>query len=85
MKKALTELLKLPKEIILDFPLLTIVGNEEVLIENYRGLIEYTEEKIRLNSSCGVIKISGKKLEVKQITDENLKIAGIITGVEFLN
>jgi sporulation protein YqfC len=85
MKKAITEFLKLPKEIALNLPLLTVIGNEEVLIENYKGLIEYAEEKIRLNSSCGVIKVSGKKLEIKQITDENLKISGTITGVEFLN
>lgn len=84
IKKSVTTMFDLPKEIMLNLPLITIIGNEELTIENYKGVIEYTEEKIRLNTSCGILKIEGKKLFLKEITSENISIIGNIIKFEYL-
>ncbi|MDR2939978.1 MAG: sporulation protein YqfC [Clostridiales bacterium] len=84
IKKLFSSMFELPKEIILNLPLITLVGSEEMSVENYKNIIEYTEEKIRVNTSCGVIKIEGSKLSIKQITQEKLYVIGKITGVGYL-
>ena len=84
LKKTITGMLELPKEIVYNLPLISITGNESMEIENYKGVIEYTEQKIRLNTSCGVLSIEGKKLNIKQITTENILIAGIIIKFEYI-
>lgn len=84
LKEKVTNIFELPKEIVLNLPLVTIIGSQEMLIENYKGIIEYSEIKIRINTSCGVLKIEGKKLFINQMTKENLKITGKITTFEYL-
>ena len=84
LKQGFTNIFELPKEITLNLPLVTIIGNDELNIENYKGIIEYTDDIIRINTTCGVIKIIGRKLEIKQITAESMKISGVINNFEYL-
>ena len=85
IKKKLVNTLELPKEIIFNLPLITTVGNEEINIENYKGVIEYSPEKIRINTECGVLKINGEKLSFKQITAENIIVTGVIQKLEYIS
>lgn len=84
IKEKMSEFLELPKEIILDLPKITIYGNNNVLIENYKGIIEYENERLRINTKEGIIRVVGKKLFIKEITSEDLLIYGELTSVEFL-
>lgn len=84
IKATVADMLELPKEILLNIPLLTIIGREQLSIENYNGIVEYTDEQIRLNTSCGVLKIQGKNLSIKEITSENMDIYGIIFSLEYI-
>jgi sporulation protein YqfC len=81
--RKITAGLGLPKEVALNLPLISIYGNEELNIENYKGMVEYSEEKIRLSTTAGVISIKGRKLIIKQITSENVTVRGALTSVEF--
>ncbi|MDR1533288.1 MAG: sporulation protein YqfC [Clostridiales bacterium] len=84
IKNKVTALFELPREIVLNLPLITITGNEEISVENYKGVIEYSEERIRINTSCGVLRIEGRKLLLKQITAEMMTISGAVTRLEYL-
>lgn len=84
IRKKITNMLELPKEIVLNLPLISVTGNEEIVIENYKGIIEYNEERIRINTSCGIIRIEGKSLHLKRITAENMTINGLITKLEYI-
>lgn len=84
LTKTVSAMLELPKEIMLNLPLITIIGKEDLTVENYKGIIEYTDEKIRLKTSCGILKIEGKKLCLKEITSENIAISGTITKFEYI-
>lgn len=83
-KKTFATAFELPKEIILNLPLITLTGNEQLYIENYKGVIEYTNEKVRLKTNCGVLKIEGKNLVLKEITTENIEVTGVIRKFEYL-
>jgi sporulation protein YqfC len=84
LKVKFIDMLELPKEIVLNIPKLTIVGNSDMIIENYKGLIEYDNARIRINTGIGVIKITGIGLLIKEITSEDVIISGDIRGLEFI-
>lgn len=84
IKKNIAQALELPKEVMLNLPLITLVGREQLSIENYMGIIEYSCEQIRLNTNCGALKIIGKNLFVKEITSENIEVYGTIFSLEYI-
>lgn len=84
IKNMFTKILELPKEAVIDLPVISIVGNEELTIENYKGVIEYSEEKIRINTTKGVVKIEGRSMFLKQITDDDIQVIGTIIKIEFM-
>ena len=78
VKEKVTGLLSLPKEIALNLPLIMATGRGEVNIENYKNLVEFTDTKIRVNTSAGVLAIEGTGLILKQVTTEHILITGNI-------
>jgi len=84
IREKISKVLELPEEIILDVPKLQFIGNKDLSIENYKGIIEYSDEIIRINTKTHLLKIMGHKLEIKTITEEEILITGDITGLEFI-
>jgi sporulation protein YqfC len=80
VKEKFNQILELPKELLLDLPRITVLGNEQILIENYKGITEYEENMVRLNN-C--INIFGHKLNVEEITSDEILIVGKILSIEF--
>ena len=83
-KEHLTELLALPEEIVLDLPLITLTGDRELGIGNYKNIIEYTETQIRVNTKSGVLMVEGIGLILAQITAEYITISGNIVKIEYV-
>lgn len=75
--------LDLPEEVINDLPVITLVGKGKVSVENFSGLVEYTNERIRLGTSSGIVVIEGTELMAKSMTLELIVIQGNIRGVSF--
>lgn len=73
---------ELPGEILLDLPKATLVGDLQVLIENHRGVVEYTPQRIRVATSRGELSVTGRRLRIGSIFQAELVIEGRITGVE---
>lgn len=84
LKEKVTEILELPKEIVLNMPKLTMLGNGDLIVENYKGIVEYDEGIIRLNTTSGIIKVTGTDIYIKEITLENIMIFGEIQSLEFI-
>lgn len=83
LKLAVIESTDLPKEIMLGLPLLTIIGTREVRIENFKNIIEFSEEKIRISTSSGILKIEGKSLVLSEINSKSISISGSILKYDF--
>ncbi|MGO5051424.1 sporulation protein YqfC [Lachnospiraceae bacterium LCP25S3_G4] len=73
----------MPKDVVLGLPLATIIGNQEVCIENYRGIIEYTDTLIRVQTKIGQIKIVGKNLQIEYYTNDEMKVTGHLNTLEY--
>ncbi len=83
LRKNMAEALELPKEIMLNLPLISLVGREEVTIENYRGILEYSEEMVRIGTAAGVLCLKGNGL-LKQLSAECMVVTGKVDFLGFL-
>ena len=77
------EILDLPREVGTNIPKVTMLGFYEVLIENYKGILEYEEFFIRVCTHIGNININGFELKLNQISDESVSITGKIENLDF--
>lgn len=79
------EILDMPKEVVSNVPKLTITGFEELLVENYKGILEYEDFFVRVNTYIGIININGFNLVLENMNDENIIIKGKIESIEIDN
>lgn len=79
----LNEILEIPKELVSNNPKITILGFEEMYIENYSGILEFEDFFIRINTKIGNININGFNLKLDEMTEDNLKITGKIENMDF--
>lgn len=84
MRRTIVDRLDLPKDIGLGEIKVTLYGNCEAWIENYRGLLEYTDTKILLQGCKRQICITGGRLFVRYYTNEDMRISGCIEEVRFV-
>ncbi|HOR87000.1 MAG TPA: sporulation protein YqfC [Bacillota bacterium] len=83
LKEKLCSTFELPKDIVLDVSKVVIIGAGQITVENHKGLIEYSEELIRINTGSGIMKLCGRNLTIKNIIQEEIAITGVITNIEF--
>lgn len=80
----LSKLFEVPPEVVSDFPKIVLAGNQEISIENFNGLVEYTSQKIRMNTKCGILVIDGIELEIRKMTADYIMIKGTIIQAGFV-
>jgi sporulation protein YqfC len=77
----LGRILEIPQEIIWDLPRTTTLGNKQLLVENHKGIIEYTPSLVRMKVTQGEITIKGKTLSIGNLQAEQILVEGVIQEV----
>lgn len=80
-RNKLERLLEIPVEVTTNIPKITLIGFEQLMIENYMGVIEYEEYLVKINTSIGIIIIEGNKMNLNQINENNVLISGEISKI----
>lgn len=80
----MVENLNLPKDLMMGAVLLHVTGQREMEIENYRGILLYTDEHIRLSVKDGQLDITGRSLQIEYYTNSDMKITGLILQISYL-
>ena len=81
-KNRLNEFLEMPREIDNKEPKVTIISFDEIYIENYKGILEYEEFFIKINTEIGTISVNGFNLTLQEITSDDIGVKGIIKSIE---
>ena len=81
-RKPFNDILEIPKEIYTNIPNFIITGFEDMIIENYKGILEYEDYYVRVNTYIGIVNIHGINLKLEKMTEDNLKITGKIESIE---
>jgi sporulation protein YqfC len=83
IRERISNTFELPQDIVLDVSKVIVIGTGQVTVENHKGIIEYSEELIRINTGNGIIKLYGRGLSIKTILQEEIIIIGEIINIEF--
>ncbi len=80
-----SKFLEIPREVVSNIPKITITGFDEILIENFKGILEYEDFFTRISTSLGNININGFNLKLNQMTDDDIIVTGKIENIDFEN
>ena len=79
----LNKLLEMPREVVSTDVKITILGFNEIYIENYKNILEYGDLFIKINIFNGTINIHGFELNLEQMTEDDIRVTGKIDSIDF--
>lgn len=82
-KNRFADFFELPQEVIKNTTKLTIINNDNILIEGYDRIADYLENYIKIKGKNLDIVIDGSNLDIKEVTDNDLVITGNIYSINY--
>lgn len=83
LKESMILSLEIPQDLAFSEPLLTVVGQREICVENYRSILEYTPCRLQILTRRGRLVIEGETLQILYYHREEMKIGGRIRRILF--
>ena len=71
-----------PAYALLDVPRIELTGGGQLLIERHHGVLEYSEECIRVAARGMAIRVTGMDLQLRTMTKTEITVTGLIASVE---
>ncbi len=81
--RVLVEKFRLTEDVVKKVPILMGYGNRRFCIENYSNIIEYTNERIRVQTKTGRIHLLGRNLVIAYFRDDGMCVIGDIHSIEY--
>ena len=81
----INRMLDIPREVTSKVPKITVTGFDEILIENFKGILEYEDFFTRISTHIGNININGFNLKLSQMTEDDILVSGKIENIDFEN
>ena len=79
----LSSRLHLPGDILAGAPIITAMGRSEICLENYKGILEYNSNQIKVQTKFCRICIEGKQLNILYFTEDEMRITGYIQAIYY--
>ena len=79
------QVLELPSGSLCGAARIELSGNRRAVIEGCRGILEYEEGIIRLNTTSGVIRFIGRDLSMSCLNEDSAVVSGYILSLEYLS
>lgn len=83
VRNKIDRILEVPDEVVLDVPKITILKFEQMIIENYKGILEYQDFFVRLKTNIGIINVNGFNLSLEEMTSDDIRINGKIESIDY--
>lgn len=61
--------------------LISVNGRQEAYVENYRSLMDYTDQLVRIQAKHCRLVITGHRLQIDYYGEDEMKITGWIDGI----
>lgn len=82
-RSKINKFLDIPREVSTNSPKITVTGFDEILIENFKGILEYEDFFARISTHIGNININGFNLKLSQMTEDDILVSGKIENIDF--
>ena len=60
----------------------TVIGSDRLLVENHTGILEVSDSRVRLNTGCGPMLVTGRDLTLQDARRGAVIIRGALQQVE---
>ena len=80
----LSERLDIPSDVSLGAAKIVIYGKRSVLVENHKGILNYSENEIVLNAKGMTVRILGEGIAISAMDKNDMLISGGILSVELI-
>ncbi len=77
----LGQMCNLSRDVVAGLPVISILGDCEIFIENYKGILEYTSEYLKISTRLGNIRVSGSNLVIYHMNQDEILLKGCIGKV----
>ena len=77
--------LDLPTDTVSGYAHIEMSGNREIIIEGCRGVLEYSDQRIALNTGKLTVRLCGCDMTIISMQGSQAVIKGVITCVDFCN
>jgi sporulation protein YqfC len=81
----LANMLDLPLDTVVEWPRIIINANQNVAIQNHRGVIEYDQKMARVNTKLGELVLNGEKLTLLSALPAEVVVEGKIERLELVD
>ncbi len=71
------------QDVMLGATIITLEGDTALFVENYKGIVTYTDQCIVIQGRKNKIHIEGKNMQIEYYTNMDMKIKGIISAVKY--
>lgn len=79
------ERLDLPAELAYGVPQMELMGQQQFFMARHKGVLSYSTELVEINGGSLVVRLTGQKLQLLAMTDEELRLGGVIEKVELVS
>lgn len=73
-----------PSEPLTGKPRIILTGRETLLIEQHRGVISYTQERLIVRIRQGRVNVQGHAMQLQEYGQQDLCVNGEIISLEFV-
>ncbi|MGM9937635.1 MAG: sporulation protein YqfC [Candidatus Ornithomonoglobus sp.] len=83
LSEYIADKMRIPKDVIMDLPKVSVCGDKEVYIENHKGLLGYNDNEISVKMNDGIMYVCGVGLRIIAIDVNRMVVNGDLTGVKY--
>ena len=81
-KRKINKFLEIPEEVYSNITKITLTGFNELVLENYKGILEYEEMFASISTNIGIVNLSGTNINLEKMTNDDIRITGKIEKIE---
>ncbi len=79
------ERLDLPAELAYGVPQMELMGQQQFFMARHKGVMSYSTELVEISGGSLVVRLTGQNLQLLAMTEEELRLGGVIEKVELVN
>lgn len=83
-RKRINEIFDIPYSAMSGTAKIEISDNNEAVIDGCSGILEYSDNIVKLSAGKMAIKFFGRGLEIKALTKDSAVVSGFIMNIEFI-
>ena len=80
--KTIYDIIGISGEILANEPKIVVTGDYLVEIFNHKGIVDFSDTVINVNTKKCIYRIMGVNMEIRSISDDEVSISGTMIAIE---